>query len=55
MARGDLANAAEATFRGCDVRLQHSVHAFTGTEVDVPDDRSAGTDAGIALLRFRRD
>ncbi len=55
MARGDLANAAEATSSGFDVRLQHCVDAFTGTEVDVPDDRRADTSARLALFRFRRD
>ena len=55
MARGDLSNAAEATSRGCDVRLQHRVDTFTGTKIDVPDDRGADTGAGLAPLRLRCD
>jgi hypothetical protein len=55
MARGDLSNAAEATSRGFDVRLQHRIDPFTGTKFGVPDNRGADTGAGLASLRFRCD
>ena len=55
MARGDLSDAAEATSCGFDMCLQHCVDAFTGAEIDVPDDRGADTGAGLALLCFRCD